>query len=268
MFPYLKTELIKLKILNSFEKSNYGGKEATQGEIREWGGKLYRKVGTKWNLIFNKKQSGHWTYGNSRFLPKDLPKEFHYTLPDVFYDTLEDIPRIQILKKGEGPEFDPETGIIKTFAASNSYGSQRTFIHELGHQLHFDKDIITDEKVDPTFKKIFDSFKEEFDSMPEKRKEAFKKQNYEETKAYFKNIYAKTSNIGGKYSDLMDTVCAITKGEYGFGHTKRYLNQDNNFYMELFAHGHEHYWVGNSLLGIYFPKSSKILISFFKDIFE
>jgi len=255
-------------ISDSFQKAHYNGREAIEGETREWGGKVFKKEGNKWHLVKNSRKDS-WEFGGSRFYPKELPESFKNVLPNKFYDVLEDIPKISFSNvKNEGSEYNPETDRVTVNLKSSSYIAKEVFIHELGHQLHFDKKIITDTKVENAFKKVFDSFKDEFSSLSDEKKAFFKKENVSKAKERLVKLYPNTHGVGNKFGNVADIVQAVTKGEYGFGHTKKYMNEANNSYMEVFAHGHEHYWLGNNLLANFFPKSSKVLISYFKDIFE
>lgn len=263
-----KTNEIRSKIISSFEKGSYGGKIGIEGEEREWGGKTYKKEGTKWILVASKKDK--FTYGQSKFFPKETPDYLKKVLPDTFFDTLEAIPSIKYIKrKNHSSDYNPETDKITLNTKGSSYRVNEIFIHELGHKFHFEKEIITDEHIDEDFKQIFDSFKEEFDSMPEGLKAYFKKENIDKAKEVLVKKYSPSmKSIKNKFGSVADVVCSITKGEAGYGHTKSYIKDKNNSYMELFAHGHEHYWLGNPFLNIFFPKSSNKIINYFKDIFE
>ena len=150
-----------------------------------------------------------------------------------FYDEVlklmpEDVKIVD--EKDSGSSYNPSTKTMIIGGrdrASNEYYQNKIVLHEGGHAIHFEKEIITFEKVSPEFKGFYDNLKSVI-----KGKEAelddllwnLINKNYKDT--------TKTEQLG----ILHDTLGGITKGDYGAGHNLSYYKTNNKSEMEVFAH--------------------------------
>lgn len=136
---------------------------------------------------------------------------------------------------------------------------KKVVVHEYGHRTHFEKKIFRyGEDQDP-------EHKAEFEKSNKLLKDRIKKLNLgpsdfdPNTIAYkyrgkFEGLTDRDLvELAGAYTD---TIEALSKGKYGFGHGKEYFTQNKGSFrfMEWHVHAHENYFLGNPVFKAEFPE--------------
>jgi hypothetical protein len=170
---------------------------------------------------------------------------------------------VKTIKKSEGNSYNNTFNRLRI----NTKFTQKEILndvlaHEFGHAIHFQQGWVThkyvDEIVDVSYRKILFSFQgnpliKEFDS--------------------FKDLYTKYRSQFPELSDLQfrkklsatgDSIQAITRGNFGFGHGRSYFNDPdapNRRYGEYLAHAFENKYSGNEVMKKLFPNMYEEMIS-------
>jgi hypothetical protein len=65
---------------------------------------------------------------------------------------------------------------------------------------------------------------------------------------------------------VADTLAALTKGKYGWGHKKRYFSTQSNRNHEYIAHAFENYFAGNTVFKKIMPEIHEDMIKYIKSL--
>lgn len=151
----------------------------------------------------------------------------------VFYDDIAehfDKDTKFVFTKDEGSNYFPPT---KTLTIQNSkrldnpYYLAKIMAHEGGHAMHFEKGIITFDKVDPDFLEFY------------KKAQLIIKGKESDFDDQLQSIARKNfsdKNLIEQFGVYYDTLGGLTGGDFGGGHNKSYYPSGNKGMMEVFAH--------------------------------
>lgn len=210
------------------------------------------------------------------YKPPRLNKEWPAVIAPEFWKLFSERPNISIRKKG-GAHYDPEKKrmtITKDFRFQKSdFYKEQVIYHEGGHAIHFQRNLITRDFVDDRVKDVFEKAQaaikgkeKDLDTRLNKllnllrtKDDSFRYRGY--------NKYALMEMVGS----TADTLEALTKGKYGFGHGTRYYRgsaRRNFAYMEFFAHACENAYLpaGNIMFDAAMPEVNKLMIDFVKGL--
>lgn len=138
---------------------------------------------------------------------------------------------LKIVDKKDGGSFYNPTEKTLTIGgrerANNEYYQKKIVLHEGGHAIHFEKGIITFDKVDKSFRDFYGQAKRAIDG-----KEAEIDDLLWSTGLENNSDITKLEQI----AILHDTLGGLTKGKYGAGHSRAYYENGNYSLMEVFAH--------------------------------
>jgi hypothetical protein len=112
----------------------------------------------------------------------------------------------------------------------NDYAAKTLMLHEGGHAMHFAQNIITDRRVDLSFRELYGRLNKIIEGK-EKRIHLLLKQHMS---------FGDASKIE-QVAVYKDILGSLTKGLYGGGHSEQYYQTQNNAMMEVFAHAVELY---------------------------
>lgn len=201
------------------------------------------------------------TYGQSKLVPKEL-KGMNF--PDQLFK-LSDNGKTSLVTTGA--RYDPNKSKVflsfksERFKRSSVYKDLVTY-HEFGHRIHIEKRIFNfDQSKNPlqhqkSWEDSIDIFEKKYPKSQWKNiKNKFEIDQI--TDKYVDKIEGKTyGDIRELSLAYVDTIEAITQGELGSGHGKKYYTQSNGSYrqMEWFSHASENYWFGNPIFKAEFPE--------------
>ena len=112
--------------------------------------------------------------------------------------------------------------------AGNEYYQKKIFLHEGGHAIHYNQNIITFDKVSEDFKTYYSSLQN-----------IIKGHEAELDNLLWEKGFANSKNTTAtdQISILHDTLGGLTRGKYGSGHDLDYYQSNKNLSeMEVFAH--------------------------------
>jgi hypothetical protein len=132
-----------------------------------------------------------------------------------------------------GSKFIPGTNTLVIGGkdrTTNPYFQKKIVLHEGGHAIHFNKNIITLTHADPQFTSFYQKLQSVIKGKEGKLDDQLRDLGY-------KNRYDLTKKE--QISMLRDTLGSLTSGKYGFGHKLSYYQNGNLSMMEVFAHSIE-----------------------------
>jgi hypothetical protein len=129
-------------------------------------------------------------------------------------------------------------------------GRPQTLHHELGHHLHFESGMVTNEGIREDFKRAMTADLEKFKTWAAEKfgpnwKATFRQGNGDVmlpalAKAIGLNDYDQLNDLDGakRVSAVADTLMGLSKAELGMGHSVSYMLSHNHHAMEVFAHSY------------------------------
>ncbi|MDA3873231.1 MAG: hypothetical protein PF795_04660, partial [Kiritimatiellae bacterium] len=182
---------------------------------------------------------------------QDISDDLERLPPDIFGD-------------GAMPAFRFEPGVAAYFPRSNSirlnknpkayHGSIGSARHEVGHGVHYNKGILTDDFVADSFKAAADQ-----DLALLKSSGVYTKLLGHPMATQGRELIDHVGlnlddpELSEKMGGIFDTVGGLTKGKIGMGHTKKYYREKNNGLMEAFANAFEAVLSNDDLYKKQFP---------------
>lgn len=149
----------------------------------------------------------------------------------VYDEILQQLPEDIVIKmNGTGSFYDAKTKTINIrndAQINDEYYQKKIILHEGAHAIHFEKGIITDKYVDPTFKTFYQNLK----NIIKGKEGDLNSELLDLAIANYKN-----DSLRQQVEILMDTLGSLTRGEFGAGHSREYYTQGNYSEMEVFAH--------------------------------
>jgi len=212
------------------------------------------------------------TFGQSPLVPKQLKG---MNIPDQLY-ILSDNGKTSLTQSTT--EYDTRQQKVKLAFKGNRAEGSKVFVdqsiyHEFGHRTHFEKKwfVFNSKDNNPRHQKYFDESVEIFkQKFPADKLTSEIRQNFTIDKLFTKY---KDKFEGLTEKDLReycggytDTIEAITIGNLGQGHGKKYFLQAGGSLrqMEWFAHASENYWMGNPVFQAEFPELFDKMIEYYK----
>lgn len=144
---------------------------------------------------------------------------------------------------------------------SSPWYREHIVYHEGGHATHHEQKIVTMDFVDSKFRKAFNNA----------RSEVINDADALHTKLEGKFFNAKAKGDADtmeKISATADMLAALTKGEYGWGHSAFYFKRYNSDKAEAFAHASEIYHGKNDVMEEVLPEVHKIFRTYMADFYS
>jgi hypothetical protein len=230
------------------------------------------------------------TYGKSKLIPPGLEKVVSdLKIPDQVFELSDDgkykLP-VPVARKGTKTYENEKNSFFYTpsskevtlglegsrFAKSDKF-QKFVIVHEYGHRTHHERGIFygsgSTAKSDPVHLKKF----EESVSLLNDRikKEKLGKTDFEWKAVYLRNK-GKFEGINDKdlaelVADYTDTIEALSKGKFGYGHGKKYFTEFGGYkrQREWFAHASENYWIGNPIFKAEFPELYEQMNDYYRE---
>lgn len=213
------------------------------------------------------------TYGQSPLVPKQLKG---LNIPDQLY-ILSDNGKTSLTQSST--EYDIKKSTVRlAFKGNRSEGSKvfidQSIYHEFGHRIHYEKKwfVFNTKQNSPLHQGYFDESVKIFDKKfprdkwnSETRDRFTINKLFEKYKGKFDGLTEKDlREYCGGYTD---TIEAITVGNLGQGHGRKYFLQAGGSLrqMEWFAHASENYWMGNPVFEAEFPELYNQMIEYYKN---
>jgi hypothetical protein len=220
-----------------------------------------------------------FTFGGSKNIPPGFAQRIGPSvLPDSFFDKLKKAVPFTINKSKNSlysPALDRvEIGYQRFLKQSNAHTAwwkKRAAIHEYSHAFHFHNKWITFDAVHPKIRKVFERAHKEWEAFT--AKDAFKG-GWGEYDKYVANLKSK---FGDRYEDtqlhefvsaVYDTVAALTRRQYGAGHSAQYFSHKTTPYMEFLTHSAETFFQENPALKEILPGIHDLMIFMWTDYFS
>lgn len=191
-------------------------------------------------------------------------------IPDWFRSKMNGLPTFTF-RRGSS-HYDPNTDNININRAgfSTEFQKKTVLAHELTHRTHIKNNWITYNYVENEIETSYNKCADNFNQLNQRNKNRFKGDNDRIAGENFERFY---QEISTKFSHLdpsdirkqalctFDTIAALTKRRYGYGHPKRYFASNNFTYAEYFVHAAENKILGNEVFKKHFPKIYKEMIN-------
>jgi len=216
-------------------------------------------------------------YGNSQNIPTGWKSIGFKTLPDQFFDKLNNKVSFIINKKSPQSYYSPhkdkiQIGIGKPRNYQEpilSWFKKKVAIHEYSHALHYHTKLITNDQVHPRIERAFTMAKKLFDELPPNKQALFKKENFttvlSEMKKTLKYKYTE-EQISEMTLTTFDVVKALTDSRFGLGHDKNYFRIFNYRYEEFFASSAEMFFQENPVMKILLPDIYKEMLKIWTEM--
>lgn len=198
-------------------------------------------------------------------VPKNIKKFFgeEIAIDPEFYSLLK-VPTT--LRKGKNSYcMGDRKVIINPNDFKTEYNRKKIIYHEFGHAIHEQQGWVVEPryvfesgKIHPKVKDIVSKYEMKY-GIPNVENLRFRKgfQKYDEFRAsiFEKYKHLDPEDLSTQWGAMMDTICALSHGQLGFGHTRKYFTQAGGFmrYAEFMAHAFENKFLGNEIFKNEFP---------------
>lgn len=206
------------------------------------------------------------------FRPDKL-KGYPVDLDPVMFQLMRHKPTVNMRKNLKGSSFNPADGSVSISTGDRWQRSniEKTGViyHELGHAAHYSRNLVTFKYVDPILDDVF------------KRCQAAITGNEKRINDEIMKILRQLESVPRDwefkglnrydYVELLgaaaDTLEALTKGRWGWGHGRNYYNKiSNGDRMEWFAHASENRFMGNPVFQELMPEVYDLMVSYIRSI--
>ncbi|MEM7372808.1 MAG: phage minor head protein [Bacteroidota bacterium] len=203
--------------------------------------------------------------------PSNMAK-YGVDINPLFWRFVRHKPKVSFRKNYKGSRYNankPEVQIATgaRFQRSKVY-QEKIIYHELGHAAHIQRKLVdfadsTDE-LDAAFAKCKDLIKGKEKQINDaltalNQAISFKAHDWEYKGM---NKYDWHEEIGAAW----DTLQALTKGKYGFGHSKKYYKRKNFDKFEWFAHASENAFRGNTVFQEVMPEVYNEMVKYIRSV--
>jgi hypothetical protein len=143
----------------------------------------------------------------------------------------------------------------------------KVVVHEYGHRAHFEKKYFLNytHQNSPQHERAFNTSEFIF----KKQLKIGLNQNWREISEKYQNLL-KNNYTENEITEFIgayaDTIMAISKSKYGWGHSKTYMSNMANRRMEWFAHASENYWIGNPVFKSEFPELHDQMLEYYREL--
>lgn len=239
---------------------------------------------------------GEWSSGtlkgNRLLMQQNFNKITGTEIPDELFYLLEDKEivhnsKAESTKRGNGAHYNFYQRKIDFEPYSTRFKGNfkyKVVAHEIGHALHFDTGEIRIGETSDRFKELKEVLKDEIKEISKKAggkavlgsggrilHQELKKITSEAWDKSMKGTLEEKQKARDEMeliTAVADTLEAITKGAYGWGHGKSYMNKANVGDMEIFAHLTENYFTGNPFFEKFLPNTYKKGNEYLKELLE
>lgn len=219
-----------------------------------------------------KKDLAKKTSVKSAFVPDNLEKEVGKdVLPDSFWDRME--RKVPFVKGRDSRSFyRPASDTVHLGFRSTRSGfvKEWTTIHEYAHAF-FEKNVLKTPELLSKFNKVWDTAVSELGALDKSVREKLLPGNYFQHRREMLdslNLKAPETDAHKMYLSFSDTVCSLSSGKYGDGHTKSYWRKSaDNPRHEFHSHTLELYFRGNPFLEKMLPQTAKAMRTYGKEVF-
>ena len=136
-------------------------------------------------------------------------------------------------------------------------GRPGLLFHEFGHHLHHVRNVISAVVIDPKIKQAVNATRKRLNALDKANPGSYAPHSAHKVacQAYgVANYSGATVTEKSKVSRYCDTIGGVTKGKFGWGHTKSYYAAANHGAMEAFAHTFSAIADGDAVFQTAFPE--------------
>lgn len=223
------------------------------------------------NLTDAKRQSLMTMMASWANMPANM-KRYPVDIDPVLWRLLRHKPQLMLRKNLKGSYYSPSDGKVAISTGArfdrSAYHQAAVAYHEYGHAAHFSRGLITSYQTDRALDEVFQKCKDAIAGragtlhleMKKLSLSLLRKPYGWELNGYNADDYLEMLGVAA------DTLEALTKGRFGWGHGHKYFALPNRDKMEWFAHASSNRFMGNPVFEELMPEVYDLMVSYIRSL--